>query len=80
MTRNGPARDDPARAARWALAVLTLINFLNYIDRYVLASVFEPIKRELHFSDSELGWTLSAFMIAYSLTSPVFGRLGDLFT
>jgi MFS family permease len=80
VTRNGPARDDHARAARWALAVLTFINFLNYIDRYVLASVFEPIKRELHFSDSELGWTLSAFMIAYSLTSPIFGRLGDLFT
>jgi MFS transporter, Spinster family, sphingosine-1-phosphate transporter len=68
------------RDARVALAVLTVINFLNYIDRYVLASVFEPIKRDLHFTDAQLGWTLSAFMIAYSLTSPVFGRLGDLFT
>jgi len=46
----------------------------------VLASLFEPIKRELHFSDAELGWTLSAFMITYSATSPIFGRLGDLFT
>jgi MFS family permease len=69
-----------ARAARLALAVLTFMNFLNYIDRYVLAAVFEPIKRELHFTDSQLGWTLSAFMIAYSATSPLFGRLGDLYT
>lgn len=68
------------RDARVALAILTTINFLNYIDRYVLASVFEPIKRELHFTDTELGWTLSAFMITYSITSPIFGRLGDLFT
>ncbi len=68
------------RDARIALAILTTINFLNYIDRYVLASVFEPIKRELHFTDTELGWTLSAFMITYALTSPVFGRLGDLLT
>jgi MFS family permease len=69
-----------ARNARIALAVLTAINFLNYIDRYVLAAVFEPIKRELHFTDAQLGWTLSAFMITYSITSPAFGRMGDLFT
>jgi len=68
------------RDRRNALTILTVINFLNYIDRYVVASVFEPIKRELHFSDVELGWVLSAFMIAYAVTSPVFGRLGDLFT
>jgi MFS family permease len=60
-----------------ALGVLTVINFLNYIDRYVLASVFEPIKRELHFTDLQLGWSLSAFMITYALTSPLFGHLGD---
>ncbi len=68
------------RDASTALAILTSINFLNYIDRYVLAAVFEPIKRELHFSDTELGWTLSAFMLTYSLTSPLFGRLGDTLT
>ena len=68
------------RDARVALTILTFINFLNYIDRYVLASVFEPIKRELHFTDAELGWAFSAFMITYSVTSPLFGRLGDLFT
>jgi MFS family permease len=68
------------RQAGIALGILTVINFLNYIDRYVLAAVFEPIKRELHFSDAQLGWTLSAFMIAYSVTSPAFGRLGDLYT
>ncbi len=60
--------------------LLTAINFLNYIDRYVVASVFEPIRRELHFSDAQLGWLLSAFMVAYAITSPLFGRLGDLFS
>jgi MFS transporter, Spinster family, sphingosine-1-phosphate transporter len=68
------------RDARIALAILTGINFLNYIDRYVLASVFEPIKRDLHFTDAQLGWLSSAFMIAYFATSPIFGRMGDLFT
>jgi MFS transporter, Spinster family, sphingosine-1-phosphate transporter len=65
--------------ARIALTILTVINFLNYIDRYVLASLFEPIKRELHFTDTQLGWISSAFMITYFVTSPVFGRMGDLF-
>jgi MFS transporter, Spinster family, sphingosine-1-phosphate transporter len=68
------------RDARIALGILTAVNFLNYIDRYVLAAVFEPIKRELHFTDAQLGWTMSAFMITYSITSPAFGRMGDLFT
>jgi len=67
------------RDARVALAILTTINFLNYIDRYVLPSVFEPIKRELHFTDTQLGLLNLAFMITYSVTSPVFGRFGDLF-
>jgi MFS family permease len=65
---------------RVALAILTVINFLNYIDRYVLAAVFEPIKRELHLTDAQLGWALSAFMVAYAVLAPVFGRLGDLLT
>ncbi len=71
-----PGRSD----ACLALGILTAINFLNYIDRYVVASVVEPVKRELHFSDLQLGWIGSAFMISYAVTSPVFGRLGDLFT
>jgi MFS family permease len=68
------------RDANAALAVLTAINFLNYIDRYVPAAVFEPIKRDLHFTDAQLGWILSAFMLTYAVTSPLFGRLGDLMT
>ncbi len=67
------------RDAFVALGVLTAINFLNYIDRYVLVSVFEPMKQELHLSDTQLGLLSSAFMIAYSFTSPAFGRLGDLY-
>jgi MFS family permease len=67
------------RDTQVALFILTAINFLNYIDRYVLASVFEPIKQELHFTDTQLGLLSSAFMIAYSFTSPAFGRMGDLY-
>jgi MFS family permease len=67
-----------ARAARYALAVLTAINLLNYLDRYVVSAVLESLRRsELHLSDVQLGSLGMAFMIVYMLTSPLFGRLGD---
>jgi MFS family permease len=66
------------RAARWGLAVLTLINLLNYIDRYVVPAVFESLRgSELHLSDTQLGLLMSGFLVVYTLTAPIFGRLGD---
>lgn len=60
-----------------SLAVLTGLNLLDYIDRWVLASVFTPLKAELALSDEQLGTLQSAFIWGYFLTSPVFGYLGD---
>ncbi len=66
------------RAARIALAVLTLINLFNYLDRYVVASLVESLKRsELRLSDTQLGSLMTGFVLVYMLTSPVFGTLGD---
>src|SRR3954469_16113415 len=65
------------RAARYALAILTLINLFNYLDRWVVASVVESIKKSLHLSDTELGLVGAGFIVVYTLTSPLFGALGD---
>jgi MFS transporter, Spinster family, sphingosine-1-phosphate transporter len=65
------------RAARYALAVLTFINLFNYLDRFVLSAVLESIKRDLHFTDRQLGALGTGFVIVYMMTSPVFGTLGD---
>lgn len=65
------------RAAKYALGVLTFINLFNYVDRWVISSILEPIKASLHVSDAELGWVGAGFIIVYMLTSPVFGSLGD---
>ena len=74
-----PDRDSEAarRAAAYALAVLTFINLFNYLDRWVLSAVLEAIKRDLHFSDTQLGTLATGFIIIYMLTSPIFGTLGD---
>ena len=65
------------RSAGYALAILTFINLFNYIDRWVLAAVVEPIKQSLGLTDTQLGMIGAGFIVVYSLTSPVFGRLGD---
>src|SRR2546427_12033899 len=76
MTQNETRESQ--RAARYALAVLTFINLFNYLDRWVVAAVVEAIKRsEVHLSDTQLGFVGTGFIVVYTLTSPLFGRLGD---
>ena len=70
-----PAKPD--RRARYALAILTLINLFNYIDRWVLSAVVEPVKSALGLSDTQLGFIGTGFIVVYALTSPIFGTLGD---
>jgi MFS family permease len=79
MTVHAPRQTpESVRAARWALFVLTLINLLNYLDRYLPAALVEPLRRsELHVSDTRSGLLMTSFMVVYIVTSPVFGALGD---
>ncbi len=65
------------RAAAYALAVLTFINLFNYLDRWVLSAVLESVKRDMHFSDTQLGVLATGFILVYMVTSPLFGALGD---
>ena len=62
-----------------ALCLLTAMNFVNYLDRYILPAVQEQIKREFHLSDSQIGSLTLWFFVAYVLSSPVTGWLGDRF-
>jgi MFS family permease len=65
--------------ATTALVLLTALNFVNYIDRYILPGVQEQVKGEFHLSDAQIGSLTLWFMVAYMATSPVTGWLGDRF-
>jgi MFS family permease len=65
------------RQAKYALAILTFINLFNYIDRWVVAAVIEPIKQSLRLTDTQLGVIGAGFIVVYAVTSPIFGALGD---
>lgn len=61
------------------LALLTGLNLVNYIDRYVVMAVAPKIQESLGLSDAQVGWVTSAFIVGYLVTSPMFGWLGDRF-
>ena len=67
----------PDRRPTLALAALSGLNLVNYIDRQVLPAVLPPLQRDLHLSDTQAGWLTPAFMLGYFVTAPVFGYLGD---
>ena len=66
-----------AAAAWWTLAILSGLNLLNYLDRYVMSAVITPMQKELSLSDGDAGWAASAFMLGYFVSAPLFGYLGD---
>jgi MFS family permease len=59
------------------LALLTLLNFVNYLDRFLVTAVAPKIQDELGLSNAAIGLVTSAFMFGYFLTSPAFGWFGD---
>ena len=61
----------------FALFVLTLMNMLNYVDRWVPSAVKELFKGELKLTDAQTSWPLTAFIIVYMLASPIFGALAE---
>lgn len=62
---------------RAALAILTGLNFLNYVDRFVPAAVMPSIITALHLKDSQAGSLTMLFILSYSFISPVAGYFGD---
>lgn len=59
------------------LLILTSLNLLDYLDRYLVASLGSPIQAEFSLSGKAFGFLNTAFLLVYFMTSPVFGYLGD---
>jgi MFS family permease len=62
----------------YVLAMLTLVYVFNFIDRQLLVILQESIKKELHLSDTQLGFlTGFAFAIFYVLLGIPIARMAD---
>ena len=65
---------------RTALALLTALNLLNYIDRSVLFAVQPLVQTEFHLTKTQLGYLTSAFLAFYMVAAPFAGPLADRYS
>ncbi|PYN18769.1 MAG: MFS transporter [Candidatus Rokuibacteriota bacterium] len=78
-----PRRGAPRVTRRWrespatVLGVLTGLNALNYLDRYVGAATLPLMLASLSISDAAGGLLQSAFILTYALVCPFIGWAGD---
>jgi len=67
----------PAPGALFALLILTAMNMLNYVDRWVPSAVKELFKGDLNLTDAQTAWPLTAFVVVYMIASPIFGAMAE---
>ncbi|MGA2858460.1 MAG: MFS transporter [Candidatus Sulfotelmatobacter sp.] len=59
------------------LLILMLVNFVNYVDRQIVFSLFPSIRRDFALSYVQLGYLATAFTVVLSLASFPLGMLAD---
>ena len=70
-------RDSFSTRPAAALSVLTGLNALNYLDRFLLSPLLPLIIAGLGLSDRKAGMLQSAFILVYAVVCPLAGWLGD---
>jgi MFS family permease len=60
-----------------ALVILFLINVVNFYDRLTLGAITEPLNREFHLTDAQIGLLSTGFTVIYGLAGLPLGRLAD---
>lgn len=65
------------RYVRLVTGMLVAAVAVEFMHRQVLAIAVQPIRADLGLSDSEMGWLVTAFALAYSAVVLVLGRIAD---
>src|ERR1700745_4536353 len=60
-----------------AVLVLFAINILNFYDRHVPGALVDPMRKEFHLNDSQIGLVGSAFIWIYAIVGVPLGRIAD---
>src|SRR5271163_4923268 len=69
----------PSSFAAWySVAVLMLMYIFSFIDRTTISLIVEPMKRDLHISDTQMGMLQGlAFALLYTFLGLPIARLSD---
>jgi MFS family permease len=63
---------------RYVLGACTLVYTLNYLDQGLIALLLQPIKEDLHLSDTQLGFVTGiAFALFYAVLGVPIARWAD---
>src|ERR1700746_3438741 len=61
----------------FSVVILFAVNILNFYDRHVPGALVEPMRKEFHLSDTQIGLLGSAFIWIYALVGLPLGRIAD---
>lgn len=80
--RADPVAPEKASPYAWYIAwMLLLVTLISMLDRKALVILAEPIKRDLHLSDTEIGLlTGGMFSLVYAISSFPLARIADRFS
>ncbi|MGA3189803.1 MAG: MFS transporter, partial [Bryobacteraceae bacterium] len=68
------------KGATFAIIILFIINILNFYDRNVAGALVEPMRKEFHLSDTQVGLLGTAFTVLYAIIGVPLGRIADVWS
>ena len=72
-------RADRFKGSNWALATITLVLFLTFLDNTIVSVVLANVQSALHAGVSALQWVVNGYALTFAAFMLSFGTLGDLF-
>ena len=64
---------------RYIVGLLTAINFVNYLDRMVVVTMYDDLRRIFRFTNGQLGALSSGFFLVHALATLPLGWASDRF-
>src|SRR3954468_15215398 len=74
MTRSQAARRSPT----WTLLILSISALAYALAQTTVVPAIPDLMRALHTDASGVTWTLTSYLVAAAVFTPLVGRLGDI--
>jgi len=63
---------------QWSMFIIILLSLLNFLCRFTYAGVLSQLQQQFQKTDGEMGFSQTAFVLAYMVAAPIFGYLNDI--
>ncbi len=79
VSQQAPWKPRTRRYGWYIVGLLTLINFVNYLDRMVVVTMYDDLREHFHFTNGQLGALSSGFFVVHALGTLPLGWASDRF-